>query len=119
MRRSSTCIGAFSPLVAVRFEFDASSSLYKQGDQAHVARYPLSLAHISVPTDQLPLVMYKGLVPTFGICLGGRNGMDDPFPPAARNHMSMLPRLRDAWAKHKDLDPYEAKWLYVDALLKV
>ncbi|KAI0363555.1 ACBP-domain-containing protein [Pilatotrama ljubarskyi] len=25
----------------------------------------------------------------------------------------------DAWAKHKDLDPYEAKWLYVDALLKV
>ena len=26
---------------------------------------------------------------------------------------------RDAWAKHKDLDPYEAKWLYVDALLKV
>ena len=45
--------------------------------------------------------------------------MDDPFPPAARNHMPMLPRLRDAWAKHKDLDPYEAKWLYVDALLKV
>lgn len=27
--------------------------------------------------------------------------------------------LRDAWAKHKDLDPYEAKWLYVEALLKV
>ena len=26
---------------------------------------------------------------------------------------------RDAWAKHKDLDPYEAKWLYVEALLKV
>ncbi len=26
---------------------------------------------------------------------------------------------RDAWAKHKDLDSYEAKWLYVDALLKV
>jgi hypothetical protein len=26
---------------------------------------------------------------------------------------------RDAWAKHKDLDLYEAKWLYVDALLKV
>jgi acyl-CoA-binding protein len=25
----------------------------------------------------------------------------------------------DAWAKHKDLDSYEAKWLYVDALLKV
>lgn len=26
---------------------------------------------------------------------------------------------RDAWAKHKDLDPFEAKWLYVEALLKV
>lgn len=33
------------------------------------------------------------------------------------NHMPMP--TRDAWAKHKDLDPYEAKWLYVDALLKV
>ncbi|KAK1222957.1 hypothetical protein PQX77_014157 [Marasmius sp. AFHP31] len=32
----------------------------------------------------------------------------------------MLGRAKwDAWAKHKDLDPYEAKWLYVDALLKV
>lgn len=26
---------------------------------------------------------------------------------------------RDAWAKHKGLDSYEAKWRYVDALLKV
>lgn len=26
---------------------------------------------------------------------------------------------RDAWAKHRDLDQYEAKCLYVDALLKV
>jgi hypothetical protein len=26
---------------------------------------------------------------------------------------------RDAWAKHKDLDPHEAKRLYVEALLKV
>lgn len=26
---------------------------------------------------------------------------------------------RDAWAKHKDVESYEAKWLYVDALLKV
>ena len=25
---------------------------------------------------------------------------------------------RDAWDKHRDLDSYEAKWLYVDALLK-
>ncbi|KZT72707.1 ACBP-domain-containing protein [Daedalea quercina L-15889] len=32
----------------------------------------------------------------------------------------MLGRAKwDAWAKHKDLDPYEAKWLYVEALLKV
>lgn len=31
----------------------------------------------------------------------------------------MLMRCRDAWAKHKDLDSYEAKWMYVDALLKV
>ncbi|KAH9951822.1 ACBP-domain-containing protein [Amylocystis lapponica] len=32
----------------------------------------------------------------------------------------MLSRAKwDAWAKHKDLDSYEAKWLYVDALLKV
>ncbi|KAJ7591366.1 acyl CoA binding protein-domain-containing protein [Mycena floridula] len=32
----------------------------------------------------------------------------------------MLGRAKwDAWAKHKDLDPYQAKWLYVDALLKV
>jgi hypothetical protein len=27
--------------------------------------------------------------------------------------------LRDAWAQNKDLEPYEAKWLYVDAMLKV
>ena len=32
---------------------------------------------------------------------------------------NMLNGCRDAWAKHKDLDPYEAKWLYVEALLKV
>ena len=32
---------------------------------------------------------------------------------------TMLNWYRDAWAKHKDLDPYEAKWLYVEALLKV
>lgn len=32
----------------------------------------------------------------------------------------MLGRAKwDAWAKHKDLESYEAKWLYVDALLKV
>ncbi|KAJ7283500.1 hypothetical protein C8J57DRAFT_1292747 [Mycena rebaudengoi] len=32
----------------------------------------------------------------------------------------MLGRAKwDAWAKHKDLDSYEAKWLYVGALMKV
>ncbi|KAG6849218.1 hypothetical protein H0H93_010340, partial [Arthromyces matolae] len=32
----------------------------------------------------------------------------------------MLGRAKwDAWAKHRDLDQLEAKWLYVDALLKV
>ncbi|KAF6762793.1 hypothetical protein DFP72DRAFT_802359 [Ephemerocybe angulata] len=32
----------------------------------------------------------------------------------------MLGRAKwDAWAKHTDLDSYEAKWLYVEALLKV
>ncbi|KAI0080669.1 ACBP-domain-containing protein [Panus rudis PR-1116 ss-1] len=32
----------------------------------------------------------------------------------------MLGRAKwEAWAKHKDLDPYEAKLMYVDALLKV
>ncbi|KAH9927112.1 ACBP-domain-containing protein [Epithele typhae] len=36
------------------------------------------------------------------------------------NVWDMLGRAKwDAWAKHKDLDPYEAKWLYVEALLKV
>ncbi|KAG2158969.1 ACBP-domain-containing protein [Suillus bovinus] len=46
---------------------------------------------------------------TVGNVQGGRPGMWD-----------MLSRAKwDAWAKHKDLDLYEAKWLYVDALLKV
>lgn len=32
----------------------------------------------------------------------------------------MLGRAKwDAWAQHKDLNPQEAKWLYVDALMKV
>ncbi|GAV99466.1 ACBP-domain-containing protein [Lentinula edodes] len=32
----------------------------------------------------------------------------------------MLARAKwDAWAKHKDLNSYEAKWLYIEALLKV
>ncbi|OJA16425.1 hypothetical protein AZE42_08401 [Rhizopogon vesiculosus] len=46
---------------------------------------------------------------TVGNVQGARPGMWD-----------MLGRAKwDAWAKHKDLDSYEAKWLYVDALLKV
>lgn len=31
----------------------------------------------------------------------------------------MILLSRDAWAKHKDMELYEAKWLYVEALLKV
>jgi hypothetical protein len=31
----------------------------------------------------------------------------------------LLIHKRDAWAKNQDLDPYEARRLYVDALLKV
>lgn len=38
----------------------------------------------------------------------------EPNPPRSGLH-----HRRDAWAKHKDLDSYEAKWRYVDALLKV
>lgn len=42
------------------------------------------------------------------------------MPPAhPRGIPCFLLSIRDAWAKHKDLDSYEAKWLYVDALLKV
>lgn len=33
-------------------------------------------------------------------------------------YLQSLIGCRDAWAKHRDLDPLEAKWLYVDALLK-
>ncbi|OJT13366.1 hypothetical protein TRAPUB_10132 [Trametes pubescens] len=39
-----------------------------------------------------------------------------PIQTAYEDKLNMY---RDAWAKHKDLDSYEAKWLYVDALLKV
>lgn len=46
---------------------------------------------------------------TCGNVQGQRPGMWD-----------MLGRAKwDAWAKHKDLDPLQAKWLYVEALLKV
>ncbi|KAK0498328.1 hypothetical protein EDD18DRAFT_1157259 [Armillaria luteobubalina] len=39
--------------------------------------------------------------------------------PIQTDYEEKLTMYRDAWAKHKDLDSYEAKWLYVDALLKV
>nr|VWO94737.1 Extracellular metalloprotease 1 (EC [Ganoderma boninense] len=39
--------------------------------------------------------------------------------PIQTGYEEKLDMYRDAWAKHNDLDPYEAKWLYVDALLKV
>ena len=39
--------------------------------------------------------------------------------PDVRYLLCGSPSFRDAWAKHKDLDKYEAKWLYVDALMKV
>ncbi|TFK74495.1 ACBP-domain-containing protein [Pluteus cervinus] len=40
--------------------------------------------------------------------------------PPRPGFLDMLGRAKwDAWAKHKDLDPYEAKWLYIEALLKV
>ncbi|KAG9317625.1 acyl CoA binding protein-domain-containing protein [Chiua virens] len=45
---------------------------------------------------------------TTGNVTGSRPGLFD-----------MLGRAKwDAWAKHRDLDQYEARWLYVDALLK-
>lgn len=37
---------------------------------------------------------------------------------SGNGHIGSVNR-RDAWAKHKDVESYEAKWLYVDALLKV
>lgn len=51
----------------------------------------------------------------FWICLEGLNGVWIFF----RGNFLNSKVVRDAWAKHKDLDPYEAKWRYVEALLKV
>ena len=54
--------------------------------------------------------------PVFGTCLDEQNGHRGVA-------YSLFTRVdassRDAWAKHRDLDSYEAKWLYVDALMKV
>ena len=60
----------------------------------------------------------------FGICLDERNGPYNSLDMVLRFgvwtlHVYHALLLRDAWAKHKDLDSYEAKWLYVDAMLKV
>ena len=53
-----------------------------------------------------------------GICLDELNGAS--VHELIWNHtLTTYGPPRDAWAKHKDLDPYEAKWLYVDAMLKV
>ncbi|KAI0034100.1 hypothetical protein K488DRAFT_46332 [Vararia minispora EC-137] len=52
-------------------------------------------------------ILYKQA--TVGNVKGSRPGM-----------WEVLNRAKwDAWAKHKDLDSYEAKWLYVEALFKV
>jgi hypothetical protein len=51
----------------------------------------------------------------YGICLGEQNGM----LPRVYDSGLYSAEYRDAWAKHRELDSYEAKWLYVDALLKV
>lgn len=51
----------------------------------------------------------------FGICSVGPNGTSgDCF-----QRICFLIHKRDAWEKNKDLDLYEARWLYVEALLKV
>lgn len=41
--------------------------------------------------------------------------------PNLKEHAHMLTSClsRDAWAKHKDLSPQEAKVMYVEALIKV
>lgn len=42
------------------------------------------------------------------------------MPQLRNNHMlKRHERSRDAWAKHKDLDQYQAKFMYIEALLKV
>jgi hypothetical protein len=44
---------------------------------------------------------------------------DCPRPHCDSRVTTHVHAFRDAWEKQKDLDSYEAKWLYVDALLKV
>ncbi|KAF7980931.1 hypothetical protein HWV62_36149 [Athelia sp. TMB] len=39
--------------------------------------------------------------------------------PIQTTYEEKLTMYRDAWAQHKDLDSYEAKWLYTDAMMKV
>ena len=41
------------------------------------------------------------------------------LPCRSERHSEITVCNRDAWSKRKDLDSYEAKWLYVDELLKV
>ncbi|THH12917.1 hypothetical protein EW146_g7255, partial [Bondarzewia mesenterica] len=63
------------------------------------------------------LTMYRKL--TSGVLLASSATVGNVKTPRP-GFLDMLGRAKwDAWAKHNDLDPYEAKWLYVDALLKV
>jgi len=41
------------------------------------------------------------------------------FISAKKQNSDVNGEFRDAWAKHKDMEQYEAKWLYVETLLKV
>lgn len=95
---------------------NASRSLYKQGDCAHAAHYLGSNAHDPLPPPSYCWQCSRASSECLGHAWEGK---------VVRTILSHLSRIitcqtsRDAWAKHKDLDPHEAKWLYVDALLKV
>ncbi|KAF8558804.1 hypothetical protein OG21DRAFT_983617 [Imleria badia] len=80
----------------------------------------------SFPANLLPYSLYKQA--TVGNVTSPRPGIFDMLGRAKwyaclRLYSSSVDGFfippRDAWAKHRDLDPSEAKWLYVDALLKV
>ncbi|KAF7331883.1 ACBP-domain-containing protein [Mycena kentingensis (nom. inval.)] len=68
---------------------------------------PLTLILVMMRSSLCTGDLYKQA--TVGNVAASRPGMFDPLGRAKW----------DAWARHKDLDPYEAKWLYVAALMKV
>ena len=86
------------------------------------------LRHLFLELQQ-PSGMSKVRVLASGTSSDGQNGKCCTFRINSRflsraEHAAMpfifLPSLsRDAWAKHKDLDSYEAKLLYVEKLLSV